>query len=241
MGAASARLQACFCDPITKRSGPQKTAVLTNRRSRESALGKIQKLYLASGNPGKLREFNVLAAGHALELELLPEFADVSEFEEDAPTFAENAAGKAIYYSRFSDEHVFADDSGLVVPALDGAPGVQSARYAGPGASSEQRNAKLLSALAGKKGAERAAFFLCVIAVARAGRCVMVVSEKVDGAILEAPRGTGGFGYDPVFFFPPLEKAFAELSADEKNQHSHRGKAFRRLMEVLEQDLFMST
>jgi XTP/dITP diphosphohydrolase len=192
-----------------------------------------QKLVLASGNPGKLREYQVLAEGHALELELLPGFEALPEFKEDAPTFAENAAGKAIYYSRYCPEFVFADDSGLVVPALGGAPGVMSARYAGIGASSERRNAKLLAELDGKS-TERAAFFVCVIAVARKGRCVIVVSGKVDGEILEAPRGTGGFGYDPVFFFPPLRKSLAELNAEEKNQHSHRGKAFRRLMEVLE-------
>jgi XTP/dITP diphosphohydrolase len=193
----------------------------------------LRKLVLASGNPGKLREYQVLARGHALELELLPGFEALPEFNEDAPTFAENAAGKAIYYSRHRAEFVFADDSGLVVPALGGAPGVVSARYAGIGASSESRNAKLLAELDGKNR-ERAAFFVCVIAVARMGRCVTVVSGRVDGEILEAPRGTGGFGYDPVFFFPPLRKSFAELSAEEKNQHSHRGKTFRRLMEVLE-------
>jgi XTP/dITP diphosphohydrolase len=192
-----------------------------------------QKLVLASGNPGKLREYQVLAKGHALELELLPGFEALPEFKENAPTFAENAAGKAIYYSRHCSEFVFADDSGLVVPALGGAPGVMSARYAGIGASSERRNIKLLAELEGKS-TERAAFFVCVIAVARKGRCVIVVSGKVDGEILEAPRGTGGFGYDPVFFFPTLRKSFAELNAEEKNQHSHRGKAFRRLMEVLE-------
>jgi XTP/dITP diphosphohydrolase len=212
-----------------------------NTPFRENTLEKSQKLYLASGNPGKLREFHVLAAGHALDLELLPGFADMPEFEEKAPTFAENAAGKAIYYSRGCDELVCADDSGLVVPALDGAPGVQSARYAGSGASSEQRNAKLLAAIAGKKGTDRAAYFVCVIAVARAGRCAMVVSEKVDGEILDAPRGSAGFGYDPVFFFPPLRKAFAELGADDKNHHSHRGKAFRRLMDLLEHESFASS
>lgn len=193
-----------------------------------------QKLVLASGNPGKLREYQVLAEGHALDLELLPGFANLPEFEEDAPTFAENAAGKAIYYSRHCAEFVLADDSGLVVPALGGAPGVLSARYAGIGASSEKRNAKLLSELRGKKGADRAAFFVCVIAVAQRGRCLIVVSGKVDGEILAESRGSGGFGYDPVFYFAPLGKSFAELNAEEKNQHSHRGKAFRRLMEVLE-------
>jgi XTP/dITP diphosphohydrolase len=192
------------------------------------------KLWLASGNPGKLHEYQVLAAGHALELQLLPGFAAIPEFEENAPTFAENAAGKALYYSRHCGGMVFADDSGLVVPALGGAPGVHSARYAGAGASNEQRIAKLLAELQGKKGAERAGYFVCVIAAAQQGRAVAVVSAKVDGEILEAPRGSGGFGYDPVFFFPELGKSFAELQPEEKNQFSHRGKAFRRLMEVLE-------
>jgi len=193
-----------------------------------------RRLVLASGNPGKLREYQVLATGHALELQLFPGFAGLPEFPEDAPTFAENAAGKALYYSKHCGELVFADDSGLVVPALGGAPGVQSARYAGVGASSEQRNAKLLGELNGKTRAERTACFVCVIAVALRARCVVVVSGKVDGEILERPQGLGGFGYDPVFFFPPLGKTFAELSAGDKNQHSHRGVAFRRLMEVLE-------
>lgn len=199
-----------------------------------SAVQAPRKLMLASGNPGKLREFQVLAAGHTLELELLPGFAALPEFLEDAPTFAENATGKALYYSRHCDELVFADDSGLVVLALGGAPGVQSARYAGSGAPNEQRIAKLLAELRGKKDAERTAFFVSVIAVARQGRCVAVVSGRADGEILEETRGTGGFGYDPVFYFAPLGKSFAQLTAEEKNQHSHRGKAFRRLMEVLE-------
>jgi XTP/dITP diphosphohydrolase len=193
-----------------------------------------QKLIVASGNPGKLREYQILAAGHALELDLLAGFASIPEFPEDAPTFAENALGKALYYSKHSDEIVFADDSGLVVPVLDGAPGVLSARYAGPGASSEQRNTKLLAALRSKAGTDRAAFFVCVIALALKGRCLAVVSGKVDGEILESPSGSGGFGYDPVFYFPQLAKSFAALTPEEKNQHSHRGKAFRRLMEILE-------
>jgi len=195
--------------------------------------GAREKLYLASGNPGKLREFQILAAGHALELELLPGHAALPEFEEAAPTFAENAAGKALYYSKHCDGMVFADDSGLVVPALGGAPGVLSARYAGIGASSEQRNTKLLGELRGKKGEERAAYFVCVLATGLRGRANVVVSAKVDGEILEEPRGSGGFGYDPVFYFLALGKTFAELSAEEKNRHSHRGKAFRRLLEVL--------
>jgi XTP/dITP diphosphohydrolase len=193
------------------------------------------RLVLASGNAGKLREYQFLAAGHDLELQLLPGFANIPEFAEDASTFAENAAGKALYYSKHCDSLVFADDSGLVVPALGGAPGVQSARYAGAGASNDAKIAKLLGALHGKQNAERAAYFVCIIAVALRGRCVAVVSGKVDGEILESPQGKGGFGYDPVFYVPPLHQSFAELAAGEKNQHSHRGKAFRRLIEILEQ------
>jgi XTP/dITP diphosphohydrolase len=192
------------------------------------------KLVVASGNPGKLNEYQILGRGHAVELELLPGFSAIPEFPEAAPTFAENAAGKALYYSKHSEEMVFADDSGLVVPSLGGAPGVLSARYAGPGASSEQRNTKLLRNIEGRQGGERAAYFVCVIALALRGRCLAVVSGKADGEILERPCGTGGFGYDPVFYFSELRKSFAELTAEEKNQHSHRGKAFRRLMEILE-------
>src|SRR5882724_1051169 len=193
-------------------------------------------LCLASGNAGKLKEFRVLAesSGRSWKLELLPDYAKLPEFEEAAPTFAENAAGKAFYYSRRGDGIVFADDSGLVVPALGGAPGVLSARYAGPGASNEQRIAKLLFEMRGLGGANRSAYFVCVIAAVRNGRAVAVVSEKVDGEILESPRGLGGFGYDPVFYFPPLGKTFAELRAEVKSMHSHRGKAFRRLLEVLD-------
>jgi XTP/dITP diphosphohydrolase len=193
-------------------------------------------LYLASGNAGKLKEFQILAgiSGRDCELELLPGFAEFPEFAETAPTFAENAAGKALYYSRGRNDIVFADDSGLVVPALDGAPGVLSARYAGPGASNEQKIAKLLGEMNGLEGGQRKAYFVCVIAAVRHGCALAIVSERVDGEILEAPRGTGGFGYDPVFFFSPLGKSFAELRPEEKSQHSHRGKAFRRLLEVLQ-------
>jgi XTP/dITP diphosphohydrolase len=199
--------------------------------SRES-----RTLYLASGNAGKLKEFRVLAesSGKNWKLELLADYGTLPEFEEAAPTFAENAAGKAFYYSRLSEGVVIADDSGLVVPALGGAPGVLSARYAGPDASSEQKIAKLLFEMKGLEGSNRSAYFVCVIAAVRNGRAMAVVSEKVDGEILETPRGSGGFGYDPVFYFPPLGKTFAELRAEEKSLHSHRGKAFGRLLEVLE-------
>jgi XTP/dITP diphosphohydrolase len=193
------------------------------------------KLLLASTNAGKLKEFRALAreANTAFELELVPEIEGAPLYEENAPTFAENALGKALHYSQISSEPVIADDSGLVVPTLGGAPGVQSARYAGPEATSPQRIEKLLAELKGKTGNERAAHFVCAIALAKQGRALAIVTDRVDGAILESAYGEKGFGYDPVFYFPPLKKTFAELSTEEKNRHSHRGKAFRRLLNVL--------
>ncbi len=168
-----------------------------------------------------------------VELAMLAGFDELPSFEENAPTFAENAAGKALHYSRLRERFVFADDSGLVVPALGGAPGVHSARYAGPEAMNSQRIQKLLGELQGKTGRERAAYFVCAIALAKQGRAIAIVTDRVEGEILEALRGSGGFGYDPVFYFRALKKTFAELSAEEKNQHSHRGKAFRRLLSDL--------
>jgi XTP/dITP diphosphohydrolase len=195
------------------------------------------EVYLASSNPGKLDEFRALARGTAtfapLELELLPAFDSLPGFEENAPTFAENATGKALHYSRLHEGLVFADDSGLVVPALGGAPGVLSARYAGPTASSAGRMTKLLDELRDRTGQERHAYFVCAIALAERGRAAAVVTDRVDGEILQAARGGGGFGYDPIFYFPPSRRTFAELSAEEKNQHSHRGKAFRRLLRFM--------
>ncbi len=194
-----------------------------------------KRLYLASSNSGKLREFSAIAAevNSPIELALLPGFSELAEFPEDAPTFAENAVGKALHTATITEETVCADDSGLVVPALGGQPDVHSARYAGPNATGAQNIDKLLGALAGKKGNERQGYFVCALAVANMGRIVAVITNSADGVILEVPRGSGGFGYDPVFYFPSLNRTFAELSSAEKNLHSHRGKAFRRLLEVL--------
>jgi len=172
-----------------------------------------------------------------IALELLPGLESLPVFEEDAPTFAENAAGKALHYSRLSEALVFADDSGLVVLSLGGAPGVLSARYAGPGASSAERNAKLLGELRGKSGRDRAAYFVCAIALAQRGRAKAIVTARVDGEVLEAPRGDRGFGYDPVFYVSALGKGFAEISAAEKNVYSHRGRAFRKLLALLSCDI----
>jgi XTP/dITP diphosphohydrolase len=198
------------------------------------------KIYFASSNSGKLAEFRALAESNAAEtgsatfrVEMLPRFEALPSFQENAPTFGENALGKALYYSKLTDGIVFADDSGLVVPALGGAPGVHSARYAGPGASSVDRINKLLQELAGKPRMERAAYFCCVIALIGHGLPTAVISNRADGEILEVPRGTGGFGYDPIFYLPVLDKTFAELTAQQKNLYSHRGKAFRRVLSFL--------
>jgi len=194
------------------------------------------KILLASSNRGKLAEFQALAAAAAGKIpvmELFPEFSSLPEFEESAPTFAENAAGKASHYSRFTDLPVLADDSGLVVPALGCAPGVHSARYAGPGASDSDKIKKLIGEMRGKTGEARAARFVCVLAVAHHGRVYAVTSDFASGMLLEEPRGTDGFGYDPIFYMNQVEKTFAELSREEKNRLSHRGKAFRRMLPAL--------
>jgi XTP/dITP diphosphohydrolase len=206
------------------------------------------RLFLASSNPGKLAEYCALARSveaessreSAIAMDLLPGFESLPLFEENAPTFAENAAGKALHYSRLCEGLVFADDSGLVVPALGGAPGVLSARFAGPGASSAERNAKLLHELQGKNEREREAYFVCAIALAERGRAKAIVTARVDGEILEAPRGTQGFGYDPVFYVSELGKGFAEISAEQKNEFSHRGRAFRKLLAFLSYDSLTS-
>ena len=205
-----------------------------------SASSSAISLLLASSNTGKLNEFRALAADAAdkagtfsLDLQLLPGFSRLPPFDESAPTFAENAAGKALHYSRFSDLPVIADDSGLIVDALGGAPGVRSARYAGPSASSAERISKLLSELLACSSGDRRARFVCVIALAAHGHVVAVISDSVEGTILQDPRGAGGFGYDPVFFFGPAAKSFAEMSPDEKNRYSHRAKSFRKLADFL--------
>ncbi|MGH7839435.1 MAG: non-canonical purine NTP pyrophosphatase, partial [Candidatus Binataceae bacterium] len=139
----------------------------------------------------------------------------------------------ALHYSRFTDQYILADDSGLAVPALGGAPGVHSARYAGPGATDEDRVRKLLHEMEGKTGDARRAQFICVTAIAFSGRCRIVTSDRARGILLEEPRGTHGFGYDPVFFFPELGKTYAELTREKKNRVSHRGKSFRKAISLL--------
>ena len=193
------------------------------------------RLLVASSNQGKLREYQALAepVGTSVDLAFIPNFDSLPVFEEIWPTFAENAAGKALHYSRCVDGLVIADDSGLVVPALGGAPGVLSARYAGPDASDADRIRKLLGEMRGKNAQDREARFVCVVAVAESGSVRGLFSASAEGMLLGEARGRGGFGYDPIFYFPVLGKTYAEISREEKNLYSHRGKAFHKALEFL--------
>jgi XTP/dITP diphosphohydrolase len=196
-------------------------------------------LFLASANPGKLREFQAAARPAGIEVRAIPGFCQLAPCIEDGATFEANARKKALHYSAFTAERVFADDSGICVDALGGAPGVLSARFAGPEASDQANNDKLLLELRrvessiGPASGTRAAHYICVIALAERGQILTVVEGRADGIILATSRGSGGFGYDPYFLYLPLGKTFAELSAEEKFAVSHRGQAFRNLMAFL--------
>jgi XTP/dITP diphosphohydrolase len=192
------------------------------------------QIFIASSNPGKLREYRILGEGSPEEFALLPNFNELPAFEETAPTFAENSAGKALHYSRSAPGIVLADDSGLVVPALGGAPGIYSARYSGPNATDEDRYRKLLREMRDKTGSERRAHFVCVSSLAQRGTILAVVSDRAQGTITTEPRGTDGFGYDPVFLFEELGRTYAEITREEKNRYSHRGKAFRKILGFLQ-------
>lgn len=187
------------------------------------------KLYCATTNKGKLKEFQE-AAGEFI-IEPLPELATITAPEETGATFLDNAVLKAVYYSRFAVEPVFADDSGLAVDALDGAPGVHSARFAGLHAGDAANNALLLERLRGV--ADRAAQFLCVIALADRGRVISTFTGRVRGRILEEGRGTNGFGYDPLFYYPPFDCTIAQMDAAKKHSISHRGEAMRKMFSYL--------
>ncbi len=166
-----------------------------------------------------------------VRLEPLPDLQSISPPRETGSTFEENAILKAVYYSDFTSELVLADDSGLSVDALNGAPGVHSARYAGPEASDEENNNLLLRDLAAS--AHREARFICVLALARQRQLIATQLGSVEGRILLAPRGENGFGYDPLFFYPPLNNSFGEISAEAKFAVSHRGNAIRALCKRL--------
>jgi XTP/dITP diphosphohydrolase len=188
-------------------------------------------IYVCSSNGGKLREILLAASGKNFSITPLPNLKNITPPEETGSTFEENASLKAVYYSRFTPEAVLADDSGLEVDALHGAPGVLSARYSGLNATDEDNNSLLLGNL--RDTTARSARFVCVVALARAGKILSSARGSVEGEILVVPRGSSGFGYDPLFYYPPLERSFAELRSDEKLSVSHRGKALRTLFEKL--------
>ena len=191
-------------------------------------------IVLASNNTGKVREFNALLAG--LHLEVVPQSQfGVAEIEETGLTFVENAILKARNAAQHARRAAIADDSGLEVDALDGAPGIYSARYAGPGASDAANLEKVLGMLNGVPEAKRTARFQCVLVYLRHALdpTPLIVQGTWEGRILDAPRGRSGFGYDPVFFVPTHGCSAAELQPETKNALSHRGQALRRLLELL--------
>jgi XTP/dITP diphosphohydrolase len=190
-------------------------------------------LLLASQNPGKLDEMRHLVAGLAFRV-VGPR--DVGLFhapEETGSTFLENATQKALYYAGRSGLLTVADDSGISVDALGGEPGLYSSRFGGEGATDHDRNQFLVSRLGGVAESERGARFTSAVVVARADTILFEAQETVEGRIASEPRGANGFGYDPLFFYPPFGKTFGEVAAEDKDRASHRGKAFARLREFL--------
>ena len=199
----------------------------------------MKRVLIATSNPGKLRDFAGAAAKYDIETAVIPNFSALPSVVEDGNTFVENALKKAKEYSRaVPGQIVIADDSGLEVDALGGAPGVHSARYAadephvsGPNTDDDANNAKLIRNIKSVPKDQRAGRFVCWIVVARDGKAVAMFDGKAEGIILDTPRGKNGFGYDPLFYFPQIKKTFAELTAEEKANYSHRGAAFRKFLE----------
>ena len=199
----------------------------------------MKRILIATSNPGKLRDFVGAAAAHGIEIAGIPGFSSLPLVVEDGLTFEDNARKKAEEYSRsVPGEIVVADDSGLEVDALDGAPGVHSARYAADAphladenTEDDANNARVLRELRNVPPEKRTGRFVCVLAAARNGKTLAAFRGTAEGVILDSPRGKGGFGYDPLFYFPQIAKTFAELSAEEKARYSHRGAAFRQFLE----------
>lgn len=184
-------------------------------------------LVIATTNAGKTAEIRALLKDFPIAIKNLSDFGPIPPVVEDGDTFEDNAYKKASFTARVLGLPALADDSGLVVDALDGAPGVLSARYGGEGASDTDRCSKLLTALEGV--ADRKAAFECVISIAVPTGPALTYDGRCEGEILKAPAGENGFGYDPVFFYPPMQKSFAQLSREEKGQVSHRGKALQEI------------
>lgn len=191
------------------------------------------EILIATNNPGKVREIRQLTADHPWTWRGLDEFPDVPSAIEDAETFAGNARKKALHYAAATGLLTLADDSGLEVDALGGAPGVHSARYAGCPKSDANNNRKLIENLRDVKPSDRSARFRCSMALARGDAVLAETDGAVEGRIIDTPRGENGFGYDPHFLVPRLGKTMAELPAEQKNALSHRGKALRAMLAKL--------
>jgi len=196
-----------------------------------------RKLLIATHNKGKLREYRQLLAGLPIAVVGLDEAGIAEDVPETGETFVENAVQKAMAYAHLSGLWTWADDSGLEVDALEGEPGVQSARYAGPGAGDADRYGLLLQRLAHVPAGQRTARFRCAVAIATPDGRIEVAEGQCEGEIAQAPRGTQGFGYDPIFYLPQYGRTMAELSPEEKNQISHRGRAARAARLLLERML----
>ena len=194
-------------------------------------------LLLASMNPGKLQEMKELVAGLPFRVFCPVELGIRESPEETGSTFIENAILKARHYARRSGRLTVADDSGLAVDALDGGPGLYSSRFGGPGATDADRNRLLLEKLVGVPAERRGARFTSAVAVVQDGEVLFQTEASVEGRIAEAPRGPNGFGYDPLFFYPPFGRTFGEVAPQEKARVSHRGQAFARLRVFLERYL----
>ena len=194
----------------------------------------IKELVLATRNPDKGRELAALLKGLGIRIRTLAEFPAVPEVVEDGDTCEANAVKKAVAIAQYTKLPAAADDTGLMVEALGGRPGVHAARYAGEGATYEDNCKKLLQELAGVPRERRGARFVTVAALADPDGKVEVVQGILDGLITDAPAGTKGFGYDPVFFVPELGKTLAQLTPDEKNRVSHRARAFEKVRELLQ-------
>ena len=193
---------------------------------------KINHLVIASRNKGKTAEIRELLSGFPITVKDLDDFGPIPEVEEDGETFDENAYKKASFTARVLGHPALADDSGLVVDALNGAPGVFSARYAGPDATNEDRSRKLLQEMEGIT--KRKAAFECVISIAVPTGPALTYEGRCEGIIAASPQGTNGFGYDPIFYYPSLKKTFAELTREEKSRVSHRGKALEEFRNEFE-------
>lgn len=194
----------------------------------------MEKIIIATGNQGKIKEMRALMEPLNIEVlsmkEVLKEDIDI---EENGSTFKENALIKAMEISKLTNGIVLADDSGLVIDALDGRPGIESARFLGHDTSYVIKNNCILEMMRNKE--DRSARFVCAIAIVIPGREPILIEETFEGEISQSIEGENGFGYDPIFYFPPLQKTSAEMTLEEKNIYSHRAKAVKKAIEIIKE------